>query len=134
MIEQRAHDRAHDHTNDERIAEAVAAGRLAILDTAEDAPTRRLRTPVAFAERPDGSLVVAAHDATAHWARALRSDPRCRHETRGIVLDDLARELTGAERDAAAAELALAYGPVAVRSSAPLFELRPVELEDPASG
>lgn len=130
MIEQRA----HDHTHDERIAEAVEAGRLAILETSGPAPTGRMRTPVAFAERPDGSLVVAAHDATAPWARALRSDRRCRHETRGIVLDDTARELTGAEREAAAAELALTYGPVAVPSTAPVFELRPVELEDPAFG
>ncbi len=120
----------HDHAHDEHIAEAVASGRLAILETADRASGAPARTPVAFAERSDGSLVVAAHDATAPWATALRADPRCRHETRGLVLDDVARELTGAEREAAAAELADAYGPVAVPASAPMYELRPVALED----
>jgi hypothetical protein len=119
----------HDHEHDERIAAAVAAGRLAILE-ARPRGSGLLRAPVAFAERPDGSLVVVAHDATAPWADTLRAEPRCRHETRGIVLDDVARELLGQERTVAAAELAVAYGSAIVPSTAPVFELQPIELDD----
>ncbi|HEY6056716.1 MAG TPA: hypothetical protein VIV06_01730, partial [Candidatus Limnocylindrales bacterium] len=115
--------------NDSDLARAVADGRLGILETL-DRRGRRERVAVPFVERPDGRLIVAAQAADAPWALALRRDPRCRHETRGTIVDHVARELSGLDRDAAAAALATAYGPLPLPSSAPVFELLPVVLDD----
>ena len=80
-----------------------------------------------FLEEPDGSLLVAANEPDADWARNLEADTRCRvtvgdrsWEVRAEPLDDEAagRVVTG---------LILRYGTPAERlGRGPAFRLRPL--------
>jgi hypothetical protein len=81
---------------------------------------------VGFAERPDGSLAVAAGSPDADWALNLLTEPRCE------VLDGaapgfyLARLLDPAEHALAVRELILKYGGPAERLGVgPAFALVP---------
>ena len=93
---------------------------------------RRSGTPTAvtvgYVERADGSLVVAAGDREASWARNLLADPACRVTLRDATFAARARELEGAERHAAIRDLILRYGTPSERlGSGPAFVLQPVE-------
>jgi len=88
---------------------------------------RSVVTTVGSVEEPDGSLLVAAGDAGAHWAANLRAEQRCvaRIGTRQAAC--VADELEGAAKARAITELILKYGTPAERLGAgPAFRLRPV--------
>jgi deazaflavin-dependent oxidoreductase (nitroreductase family) len=107
-------------------AELAAEGRAAILVTRGRRTGRPVATPIGFVASADGSLLVAAGDPGADWARNLLADPRCE-----VVIGDerrpcWAEELSGPERAAAIRELILKYGTPAERLGwGPAFRLRP---------
>lgn len=84
-----------------------------------------VRTAVGFVEDDDGSLLVAAGDPDADWARNLEADPRCR-VTIGERRDEmLAEPLAAAAAARAVAALILRYGTPAERlGRGPAFRLR----------
>ena len=107
----------------------VEWGKVAAIETRGRASGRAVITTVGFVEEPDGSLLVAAGDAGAHWVANLRADPRCvvQIETRRSPFT--AEELDDADKPAAITGLILKYGTPAERLGAgPAFRLRP----DPA--
>ena len=84
-----------------------------------------------YVEEPDGSLLVAAGDPGAAWARNLRADPACRTTVSGRTAPGRAEELDGSDRARAIRELILRYGTPAERLGAgPAFRIRPL---DPAA-
>jgi hypothetical protein len=87
---------------------------------------RSARAVVGFIEGSDGSLLVAAGDANADWARNLEMDARCIvtiGERTGAYRAEL---LEGSARNAAVADLILRYGTPSERLGAgPVFRLIP---------
>jgi hypothetical protein len=84
-------------------------------------------TAVGFLEEPDGSLLVAAGDPEADWARNLEAEPACTAEVGERKGHYLAEPLEDAEEHAAIAGLILRYGTPAERlGRGPAFRLRPV--------
>jgi deazaflavin-dependent oxidoreductase (nitroreductase family) len=88
---------------------------------------REASAAVGFIEEPDGSLLVAAGDPDADWARNLEADPACR-----LTVGDRSWDAVAAPLDQAAAArtvtgLILRYGTPAERlGRGPAFRLRPV--------
>lgn len=86
---------------------------------------RVVAAAVGFIEEPDGSLLVAAGDPDADWARNLEADPAC-----GLTVGDrswaaVAEPLGPAEAARTVAELILRYGTPAERlGRGPAFRLR----------
>lgn len=102
-------------------------GTVALLETRGRVTANSIRTAVGFVEEADGSLLVAAGDAGAGWARNLEAEPRCRATVGDRSADYVAEELVGSERNAAIAALILRYGTPAERLGAgPAFRLRSV--------
>jgi F420H(2)-dependent quinone reductase len=82
---------------------------------------------------PDGSLLVAAGEPDADWARNLESDPRGRVTIGDRTFDVTGESLAGADAQKAIVGLILKYGTTAERlGRGPVFRLRPVDR--PASG
>lgn len=79
---------------------------------------------VGYVEDDDGSLLIAAGDPDADWARNLEAEPRCRvtiGERRGEML---AEPLAGADVARAVAALIVRYGTPAERlGRGPAFRL-----------
>lgn len=85
---------------------------------------------VGFAEEPDGSLLVAAGDPDADWARNLEAAPSCRLTVGERSWDAVAEPLGPADAAAAVRDLILRYGTPAERlGRGPAFRLRPVVLD-----
>jgi deazaflavin-dependent oxidoreductase (nitroreductase family) len=85
---------------------------------------RPVRTAVGFAEAADGSLLVAAGDPDADWARNLEAEPRCRVTIEDRTEERRAVSLDGDERNAAIVALILRYGTPAERlGMGPAFRL-----------
>ena len=83
---------------------------------------------VGFVEEPDGSLLVAAGDPDADWARNLEADPRCRATIGDRSFDALAERLDDPSAARAVVSLILKYGTSAERlGRGPAFRLMPVE-------
>ena len=83
---------------------------------------------VGFVEEPDGSLLVAAGDPDADWARNLDADPRCRVTVGDLTRDAVAESLDSEEAARAVTELILRYGTPAERlGRGPAFRLRVAE-------
>jgi deazaflavin-dependent oxidoreductase (nitroreductase family) len=104
-------------------------GRVLLLETTGRATGRPVRTAVGFVEAADGSLLVAAGDPDADWARNLEADPRCRVTIEDRSQDRLAVPLDGAAHSDAIVALILRYGTPAERLGlGPAFRLvrRPV--------
>ncbi len=102
-------------------------GRVALVETRGRVTGRPARAVVGFVEEPDGSLLVAAGDPSADWARNLVVEPACRVAIGELSGDYAGEELTGPERSRAIAQLILRYGAPAERLGAgPAFRLRPV--------
>jgi deazaflavin-dependent oxidoreductase (nitroreductase family) len=108
-------------------------GKVAIIETRGRISGGMARAAVGFVEEPDGSLVVAAGDPDADWARNLEAEPACtvtigerRARYRAEWLDD-------AERNAAVVALILRYGtPSEGLGRGPAFRLHPID-DPPAS-
>jgi len=82
---------------------------------------------VGFIEEPDGSLLVAAGDPDADWARNLEADPACRLTVGERSWDAVAESLDRDEAARAVTQLILRYGTPAERlGRGPAFRLRPV--------
>lgn len=80
---------------------------------------------VGYVEEPDGSLLVAAGDPDADWARNLEAEPRCRVTVGDRVMDMLAEPLDAAAAGRAIVALILRYGTPAERlGRGPAFRLR----------
>ena len=81
---------------------------------------------VGFLEEPDGSLLVAAGDPDADWARNLEADPRCTVTIGERSFAALAEPLEATEAARAVAGLILRYGtPSEGLGRGPAFRLRP---------
>ena len=88
---------------------------------------REASAAVGFIEEPDGSLLVAAGDPDAGWARNLEAQPACRLTVAERTWDAAAEPLDRAEAARTVAELILRYGTPAERlGRGPAFRLRPV--------
>ena len=85
-----------------------------------------LAVAVGFVDEADGSLLVAAGDPDADWARNLEFDPRCRVTVGERSWDAVAEPLDAAEAGRAVSEMILKYGTPAERlGRGPAFRLRP---------
>lgn len=83
---------------------------------------------VGFIEEPDGSLLVAAGDPDAGWARNLEADPRCSATIGERSFEMTAARLDGSGAAAAVVGLILKYGTSAERlGRGAVFRLRPLE-------
>lgn len=81
---------------------------------------------VGFVEEADGSLLVAAGDPDADWARNLEADPRCTATVGERSWAALAEPLDRPTANAAVRELILRYGtPAEGLGRGPAFRLRP---------
>lgn len=83
---------------------------------------------VGFVEEPDGSLLVAAGNPDADWARNLEAEPRCTVTVGERSWEAVAEPLEAAEAARAVTGLILRYGTPAERlGRGPAFRLRPVD-------
>jgi deazaflavin-dependent oxidoreductase (nitroreductase family) len=88
---------------------------------------RESSAAVGFIEEPDGSLLVAAGDPDADWARNLEADPACRLTVGDRSWDAVAEPLDRAAAARAVTGLILRYGTPAERlGRGPAFRMRPV--------
>lgn len=86
---------------------------------------REVAVAVGYIEEPDGSLLVAAGDPDADWARNLEAEPRCRVTVADRSWDAVAEPLDRDEANRAVVELILRYGTPAERlGRGPAFRLR----------
>ena len=83
-----------------------------------------------YLEEPDGSLLVAANEPEAAWARNLEADPRCRVSVGERSWEALAEPLDAAAAGRVVTGLILRYGTPAERlGRGPAFRLRPIEAD-----
>jgi deazaflavin-dependent oxidoreductase (nitroreductase family) len=105
----------------------VAWGRVLRLETRGRVTGSPVRVAVGFVEAPDGSLLVAAGDPGADWARNLLEEPAARVTIGERSFAVRARELTGAEAASAVRDLILRYGTPSERlGGGPVFALEPL--------
>jgi deazaflavin-dependent oxidoreductase (nitroreductase family) len=101
-------------------------GKVAIVETRGRISGQPARAAVGFIDEPDGSILVAAGDPDAAWARNLEADGRCLVTVGEVSAWFEAEPLVGAERNAAIAGLILRYGtPAEGLGRGPSFRLRP---------
>lgn len=87
---------------------------------------RPIAVAVGYVEEPDGSLLVAAGDPDADWARNLEAEPACRVTVGERTWDAVAEPLDRDEAARTVAGLILRYGTPAERlGRGPAFRLRP---------
>lgn len=102
-------------------------GKVARIVTRGRVTGRESAVAVGFVEEPDGSLLVAAGDPDADWARNLEADPRCRVTIGARAWDAEAELLDRAGVARAVTGLILRYGTPAERlGRGPAFRLHPV--------
>jgi len=114
------------HGEGRDVGEQLAGwGKVILLETRGRVTGRPSQTAVGFVEDPDGSLLVAAGDPDADWARNLDADPGCRVTLADRTWDALAEPVTGPEAGRAIRGLILRYGTPAERlGRGPVFRLR----------
>ncbi len=102
-------------------------GRVVLLETRGRVSGAALKVAVGFVEEPEGSLLVAAGDPDADWARNLEADPYCRLTVGDRAWDAIAEPLDRGEAGRAVAGLILRYGTPAERlGRGPAFRLRAI--------
>ena len=80
-----------------------------------------------YVEEPDGSLLVAAGQPDADWARNLLAEPRCEATIGEASWAAVAELLEGPEAERTVRELILRYGTPAERlGRGPAFRIRAV--------
>jgi deazaflavin-dependent oxidoreductase (nitroreductase family) len=100
-------------------------GKVAIIETTGRISGHPARAAVGYVDEPDGSLLVAAGDPDADWARNLEADPRCTVTIGERSWACAAELLEGPIRSAAIVELIVRYGTPAERlGNGPAFRLR----------
>jgi deazaflavin-dependent oxidoreductase (nitroreductase family) len=108
------------------IEQLAATGRVAVLETRGRVSLMPIRTAIGFIREPDGSLLVAAGDPDADWAKNLVALPACAVRIGDEGWFAHAEPIDGAERAHAIAELIVKYGTPAERlGGGPAFRLRP---------
>jgi deazaflavin-dependent oxidoreductase (nitroreductase family) len=113
------------------VEQLAAGGRVAILETRGRVSLRPIRTAIGFVREPDGSLLVAAGDPGADWAKNLHALPACAVRIGDVGWFAHAEPIEGAERAHAIAGLIVKYGTPAERLGAgPAFRLRPAASPD----
>lgn len=106
-------------------------GKVAIIETRGRISGQSARAAVGFVEEPDGSILVAAGDPDAAWARNLEADGRCLVTVGEVSGWFTAEPLAGPEMNNAIAGLILRYGTPAERlGRGPAFRLRPAPSGD----
>ncbi len=115
---------------DDEIGEQLAAwGKVARIRTRGRVTGHEFVVSVGFAERPDGSLLVAAGSPDADWALNLLAEPRCDVLAGAAPGPYLAHLLDAAEHAVAVRELILKYGTSSERLGfGPAFALVPLAL------
>ncbi|MEO8274041.1 MAG: nitroreductase family deazaflavin-dependent oxidoreductase [Chloroflexota bacterium] len=109
-------------------AQLAGWGTVVRLETHGRVSGQQLPVAVGFLDAPDGSVLVAAGEPDAGWARNLEHDPSCRATIGGRTFEAVAEPLAGAEAAQAVVGLILKYGTSAERlGHGPVFRLRPVE-------
>jgi len=109
-------------TLDEQLVEW---GKVVLLESRGRRTGRVVRVAVGFVEEPDGSLLVAAGDPDADWARNLEADPGCLVTLRDRTWVAIAEPLDREEAGRAVGNLILRYGTPAERlGRGPAFRLR----------
>src|SRR5258706_14574199 len=86
-------------------------GKVALIETRGRISGRPARAAVGFLDEPDGSILVAAGDPDAAWARNLEADPLCVVTVGERSGTFQAEALEGAERKGGIAGLILPSGP-----------------------
>ena len=103
----------------------ASTGRVAIIETRGRVTLMPIRTAIGFLEEPDGSLLVAAGDPGADWAKNLAEHPACAVRIGDDGWFARGEPLDGDERARAIAGLIVKYGTPAERLGAgPAFRLR----------
>ena len=103
----------------------AVTGRVAIIETRGRVTLRPIRTAIGFVPEPDGSILVAAGDPGADWAKNLVDQPACAVRIGDDGWFARAEPLEGDERAQAIAGLIVKYGTPAERLGAgPAFRLR----------
>jgi deazaflavin-dependent oxidoreductase (nitroreductase family) len=103
-------------------------GKVALIETRGRISGRPAHAAVGYLEEPDGSLLVAAGDPDAAWARNLEADETCLVTVGERTETFRAEPLVGPERNAAIAGLILRYGtPAEGIGRGPTFRLRPAD-------
>jgi deazaflavin-dependent oxidoreductase (nitroreductase family) len=101
-------------------------GKVAIIETRGRVSGQPARAAVGFLVEADGSILVAAGDPDAAWARNLEANARCLVTIGEVSGWYDAESLAGPERNAAIAGLILRYGtPAEGLGRGPTFRLRP---------
>ena len=107
--------------------ELAAWGKVALLEVRGRRTGRAVRTAVGFVEESDGSILVAAGEPDADWARNLLEIGTAMVTIGARTANHEATELSGIERDAAIMRLILRYGtPAEGLGRGPAFRLRPL--------
>jgi len=110
----------------DEIGEQLAAeGRVVRIETHGRLSGRPAHAAVGFVEEADGSLLVAAGDPDADWARNLDADPRARATVGAATWSVVADRLEGPAHAAAVTVLIIKYGTPAERlGRGPAYRLR----------
>jgi deazaflavin-dependent oxidoreductase (nitroreductase family) len=102
-------------------------GVVAVVETLGRVSGRPARAAVGFIEEAGGSLLIAAGDPDADWARNLEAEPACTVTIGEQAARFRAEPILGAERNSAIAALILRYGtPAEGLGRGPVFRLRPI--------
>jgi deazaflavin-dependent oxidoreductase (nitroreductase family) len=100
-------------------------GRVVTIEARGRRTGHPVRVAVGFVAEPDGSLLVAAGDPDADWARNLEAHPLARATVGADAWDVIAERLGDREAAAAVTALILKYGTPAERlGRGPAFRLR----------
>jgi len=103
-------------------------GKVVSLETRGRVSGARVRVAVGYLDEADGSLLVAAGDPDADWARNLETDPNCHATIGDRTFAAVAERLEGSDAARAVVGLILKYGTSAERlGRGTAFRLRPVE-------
>lgn len=102
-------------------------GRVVLLEMRGRVSGQALKVAVGFVEEADGSLLVAAGDPDADWARNLEADPHCHLTVGDRAWDAVAEPLDREAAGRAITQLILRYGtPAESLGRGPAFRLRAV--------
>lgn len=107
-------------------AQLAAWGKVAVIETRGRVSGRPARAAVGYLEEADGSLLVAAGDPDAHWARNLEAEPGCLVTIGETTAAYEAEALDEPAANAVFVGLILRYGtPAESLGRGPAFRLRP---------
>jgi deazaflavin-dependent oxidoreductase (nitroreductase family) len=112
---------------DEIAAQLVGWGRVVGIETLGRISGRPAAAAVGFVEGADGTLLVAAGQPDADWARNLEADGHCRVTLGGSSWEAVAEPVDGPTAARTVQALILRYGtPAEGLGRGPVFRLLPV--------